>query len=102
MVPELTITDFFASPNFYTNVLSFSVISRRTEPNFACVCLGEAQLMVEQYHPGAWNTAELTRPLGRGVNFQIEVDDIKQIFDRVSANSVTLYLDLRENLYSTG
>lgn len=91
MVPELTVTDFPASLNFYTNVLGFSVMIRRTEPNFAYVCLGEAQLMLEQYHPGGWNTAELTRPLGRGVNFQIEVDDIKQMFDRVSAHGVTLY-----------
>lgn len=102
MVPELTVTDFPASLNFYTNVLGFSVMSRRTEPDFAYICLGEAQLMLEQYHPGGWNTTELTRPLGRGVNFQIEVDDIKQIFDRVSSHGVTLYRDLRDNLYSTG
>lgn len=49
-----------------------------------------------------WNTAELARPLGRGVNFQIEVDDIEQIFARVKAHGVTLYRDLRDNHYSTG
>jgi catechol 2,3-dioxygenase-like lactoylglutathione lyase family enzyme len=102
MVPDLAVMDFPASLNFYTNVLGFSVMIRRTELNFAYVCLGEAQLMLEQYHLGRWNTAEFTRPLGRGVNFQIEVDDIKQIFDRVSEHGVTMYRDLCDNLYSTG
>lgn len=83
MVPELTVKDFPASLHFYTDVLGFSVMIRRTEPDFAYISLGEAQLMLEQYHQGGWNTAELARPLGRGVNFQIEVDDIKQIFNHI-------------------
>jgi len=102
MVPELTVTDLPASLSFYTDVLGFSVMIRRTEPEFVYINLGEAQLMLEQYHLGRWNTAEFTRPLGRGVNFQIEVDDIKQIFDRVSEHGVTMYRDLCDNLYSTG
>ncbi|EJL93741.1 VOC family protein [Pantoea sp. GM01] len=101
LVPELTVTDFPASLHFYTDVLGFSVIIRRTEPDFAYISLGEAQLMLEHYHSSGWNTAELARPLGRGVNFQIEVDDIKQIFDRVSAHGITLFRDLRDNHYST-
>jgi len=58
--------------------------------------------MPEQYHPDGWNTAELARPLGRGVNFQIEVDDIEQVLARVLENCMTLYRDLRDNPYSTG
>ena len=102
MVPELTVTDFPASLNFYTYVLGFNIMIRRTEPEFAYISLGEAQLMLEQYHPDGWNMAELTRPLGRGVNFQIEVDDIEQIFARVRSYGVTLYRDLRDNHYSIG
>ncbi|WP_250318518.1 bleomycin resistance protein [Rosenbergiella gaditana] len=102
MVPELTVTDFMASLSFYTSVLGFSVMIRRTEPDFAYICLGEAQLMLEQYHSSGWNTADLVRPLGCGVNFQIEVDDIKQIFTRVIENGITLYRDLNDNYYSIG
>lgn len=102
MVPELTVTDFSASLYFYTDVLGFNVLIRRRDPDFAYVSLGEAQLMLEQYHAEGWNTAELTKPLGRGVNFQIEVDDIAQIVARVHAHGVTLYRDLRNNHYSTG
>lgn len=34
IVPELTVTDFPASLHFYTEVLGFSVMIRRTEPDF--------------------------------------------------------------------
>lgn len=102
MVPELTVADFIASLNFYTRVLGFSVMIRRTAPDFAYICLGEAQLMIEQHHPNGWSTAELVKPFGRGVNFQIEVDDITPIFNRVMQNGITLYRDLNDNYYNIG
>jgi catechol 2,3-dioxygenase-like lactoylglutathione lyase family enzyme len=102
MVPELTVTDFTASLHFYADVLGFNIMIKRKDPDFAYISLGEAQLMLEQYHPGGWNTGELTRPFGRGINFQIEVDDIEQILARVHAHGVRLYRDLHDNHYSTG
>lgn len=102
MVPELTVTDFSASLHFYTDVLGFSVIIRRVEPDFAYISLGEAQLMLEQFHQDGWNTAQLAKPLGRGVNFQVEVDDIEKIFTHVQAHRVTLYRGLRDNHYTIG
>ncbi|MBT0729424.1 VOC family protein [Rosenbergiella nectarea subsp. apis] len=102
MVPELTVTDFMASLNFYTSVLGFSVMIRRAEPHFAYICLGEAQLMLEEHHPNGWNIANLVRPLGCGVNFQIEVDNIEKIVKRVIENGITLYRDLNDNYYHIG
>jgi len=69
MVPELTVTDFTASLHFYADVLGFNIMIKRKDPDFAYISLGEAQLMLEQYHPDGWNTGELTRPFGRGINF---------------------------------
>ncbi|WP_234472796.1 VOC family protein [Pantoea sp. S61] len=102
MVPELTVTDFTASLHFYTEVLGFQIMVRRSDPEFAYINLGEAQLMLEQYHTEGWNTAELVKPLGRGVNFQIEVDDIECVLTRVRKYGVPLYRDLRENTYHIG
>lgn len=102
MVPELSVTDFPASLHFYVDVLAFNVMIRRYEPNFAYISLGEAQLMLEQYNPEGWNTAELVRPLGRGVNFQIEVDDIESVITRVQANGFKLYRELSDNHYNIG
>lgn len=90
MVPELTVTDFTASLHFYADVLGFNIMIKRKDPDFAYISLGEAQLMLEQYHPDGWYTGELTRPFGRGINFQIEVDDVEQILARVHAHGVTL------------
>lgn len=102
MVPELTVMDFPVSLHFYIDVLGFSIMIRRTEPNFAYISLGEAQLMLEQYNPGGWNTAEFVRPLGRGVNFQIEVENIEHVLARVNANGFKLYRELCDNHYSIG
>ncbi|WP_241595068.1 bleomycin resistance protein [Rosenbergiella epipactidis] len=102
MVPELTVKDFMTSLNFYTGVLGFSIRIQRTEPNFAYICLGEAQLMLEEYHSSGWNIANLVRPLGCGVNFQIEVDNVEKIFNRVVENDITLYRALTDNFYSIG
>lgn len=102
MVPELTVTDFAASLHFYVEVLGFTLMIRRDNPDFAFISLGEAQLMLEQYHAEGWNTAELVKPLGRGVNFQIEVDDIDPVLSRIRDNNVPLYRDLRENHYPAG
>lgn len=102
MVPELTVTDFPASLYFYVDVLGFNIVIKRSDPDFAYVSLGEAQIMLEQYHAEGWNTSELVKPLGRGVNIQIEVDDIEQILARLLAHGISLYRALRDNHYSTG
>ena len=102
MVPELTVTDFAASLHFYTAILGFSVRIQRQQPDFAYLCYGEAQLMIEQSHPQGWNTAELNWPLGRGINFQIEVDDIQVVLARVQKQCIPLYRPLRDTVYDTG
>ncbi|WP_241576036.1 bleomycin resistance protein [Rosenbergiella collisarenosi] len=102
MVPELSVTDFSVSLNFYTQILGFSIMVRRRDPDFAYINLGEAQLMLEQYSSDAWNTAELIKPFGRGVNFQIDVDDIDVIYRRVKRYDATLYRELKDSHYDIG
>ncbi|WP_428943350.1 bleomycin resistance protein [Pantoea sp. FN060301] len=102
MVPELTVANFPASLDFYVEILGFTLMIRRHEPEFAYLCFGKAQLMLEQHHPQGWNTADLEYPLGRGVNFQIEVDDVEPILARLQACDVPLYRALRDSHYHTG
>ncbi len=56
MVPELTVTDFSLSLDFYQRILGFNVLIRREDPDFAYLSLGEAQLMLEAFHDSGWNT----------------------------------------------
>jgi catechol-2,3-dioxygenase len=65
MVPELSVTDFPAYLRFYAEVLGFKVMIIRSDSDFAYVCLGKAQLMLEQYHVEGCNTGELIRSSDR-------------------------------------
>ena len=58
---------------------------QRTDPPFAYLELGQAQVMLEQQHAGGWNVEPLDRPLGRGINFQIEVVDVQSTAAALSA-----------------
>ncbi|NHB92666.1 bleomycin resistance protein [Photorhabdus cinerea] len=99
MVPELTVTNFSLSLDFYQRILSFQLLIRRDKPNFAYLELGEAQLMLEALHDDGWNIAPLNYPLGRGVNFQIEVDDLTPLLNSLKANSIKLYREVKDNHY---
>lgn len=100
MVPELTVTDFTASWYFYVDVIGFDVMIRRQDPDFAYLNLGEAQLMIEQYQIDGWNTGALVKPLGRGINLQIEVEDIEPLYNRVKNRCIPLYRELCDHHYS--
>jgi catechol 2,3-dioxygenase-like lactoylglutathione lyase family enzyme len=101
LVPELTVLDFQRAVHFYVDILGFHIEYRRTSPLFVYLNLESAQFMLEEFHGGAWITGELAPPLGRGVNFQIEVSDLKPILDRLAAAKHKLYREPREEWYST-
>lgn len=100
MVPELTVSNFEESLDYYTNVLGFAVKYQRGNPDFAFLEYEKkAQLMIEAYHDAGWNTGELVYPLGRGINLQIEVRHAESIRSRLLARGYTLYRDLRTSEY---
>ena len=99
MVPELSVTDFAKSFDFYTNVLGFKVVHSRKNPSFAYLDLEGAQLMIEQYQQSGWNTGALNYPLGRGVNFQIELSNISGIHNNLKQLGYSLFRELEENWY---
>jgi len=101
MVPELTVTNFNKSLDFYTKVLGFKVRFRRENPSFAYLYQETAQLMIEQFHQEGWNVSELNHPFGRGVNFQIELSDIKPIYQSVIDSNTKIYQECEDNWYQT-
>ncbi len=102
MVPELTVTDFPVSLDFYQRILGFEILIQREDPDFAYLGLGKAQLMLEAFHDSGWNTGELSKPLGRGINLQIEVDDITPILANLEINGITLFRPVEDNYYYIG
>lgn len=102
MVPELSVISLERSLPFYTELLGFTLAFRRDDPPFAYLDLDGAQLMLEELHDAAWLTGELQPPLGRGVNFQIEVASVQTVLDRLRAAGVKLFREPRESWYATG
>lgn len=100
LVPELSISDFKKSLDFYTKVLGFSIAYQREEEGFAFLTLGEAQIMIDQTGKGrTWKTGEFEYPLGRGINFQIMVRDLDPILEKLKENNIHLFLEVEEKWY---
>ena len=101
MVPELSVTDYQKSLEFYTNVLGFNVVHSRSDPDFSYLDQGNAQIMIEQWEEDSWNTGALEYPLGRGINFQIELPNISLVYDRLQNLKYPLFMDIEENWYQS-
>jgi catechol 2,3-dioxygenase-like lactoylglutathione lyase family enzyme len=102
MVPELHVTDFEKSLDFYTRILGFKVINRRYNPDFAYLDLDTVQLMIEHNPQSSWMTGALEKPFGRGINFQIEVEDVNSFYKSIKNENIEVFKTLKESWYKTG
>jgi catechol 2,3-dioxygenase-like lactoylglutathione lyase family enzyme len=100
LVPELSVTNFQNSLKFYTEIIGFVIKYDRPEEGFAYLELGEVELMIDQLGKGRdWKTGEFEYPFGRGVNFEITVEDIEPILDKLKQNNITLFMEVEEKWY---
>jgi catechol 2,3-dioxygenase-like lactoylglutathione lyase family enzyme len=103
LIPELSVRDFAVSLEFYTQVLGFDVLYQRSEEGFAFLTLGMVQLMIDQIGLGrTWQTAVFEYPLGRGINFQITVDNLDVILENISQQQIPLFMQVEERWYRKG
>ncbi|MEO0960922.1 MAG: VOC family protein [Pseudomonadota bacterium] len=105
LVPELTVSQYAASLAFYRDLLGFSVRYERRDEGFGFLELGAAQLMLDEADKGrtfAVDGAALEKPFGRGVNFQIEVEAVSPMLERLTQAGVALYLPLEDKWYRAG
>jgi len=82
VIPELSVSDIGRSLDFYRKILGFTVEYERPADKFAFLSLGRAQIMVEQIN-GHWQTGKLEAPFGRGINFQIEAENLEALLKRL-------------------
>ena len=100
LVPELSITNFEKSLLFYTKILGFTIEYQRVEDGFAYLSLGKSQIMIDQIDKGrTWKTGEFKYPLGRGINFQIEVEMIESLLQNLKKHNINLFLEPEEKWY---
>jgi len=104
IVPELDVSDLDFSLAFYTALPGFRILYSRPEEKFAYLDLDGAHLMLEEAAgPGRrFRTAPLERPYGRGVNFQIEVEDAGALYERGRAAGCHFVIPLEERWYRKG
>jgi catechol 2,3-dioxygenase-like lactoylglutathione lyase family enzyme len=101
LVPELLVSDFAASLDFYVRVVGFAVRYDRPAEKFAYLDLDGAELMIEQ-ETDFWLTEPRERPYGRGINLQIEVTDLDGIVARLSKARIPLFRPVEEAWYRAG
>lgn len=85
---------------FYVKILGFSIAYQREEEGFAFLSLGEAQIMIDEIGKGrTWKTGEFNYPLGRGINFQLNIKEIDVLLDKLKQYNIELFLELEEKWY---
>ncbi|CAM4225680.1 bleomycin resistance protein [Deinococcus marmoris] len=101
LVPELDVSDLARSLDVYTRLFGFTV--NYTRPGFAYLSLGRIQWMLSQIRPdGSWQTGPLEPPLGRGINFQIQVPDIDALYGRLEGDAYPVSVPMKTSAYLEG
>ena len=98
LIPELSVFDILQTKNFYEE-LGFKIEYERQKEKFIFMSFQDSQFMFEQIHDEGWNTGELIYPLGRGINFSIAVDDIKNLYTLVKSKKLEIYKKLTKSVY---
>jgi len=101
LVPELLVSEYEISRDFYVRVIGFGVRYERPEEKFSYLDLDGAALMIEQ-ETEFWATAPREKPYGRGINLQIEVDAIDPILTRLADAGIALFRPVEEAWYRSG
>jgi catechol 2,3-dioxygenase-like lactoylglutathione lyase family enzyme len=101
LVPELDVTDLASSLRFYLDVLEFRTLFERPPERFAYLSRDGVELMLQEAAgPGRrFRTAPLEPPFGRGVNFQLEVEDVDAVHAKAVAASVDIVVPMEERWY---
>ncbi|HMO18385.1 MAG TPA: VOC family protein [Oligoflexia bacterium] len=101
LIPELEVTDFERSKDFYLGILGFKLLYDRPEEHFAMLDLEGTNLMIEKARGSGrrFTTAELEYPFGRGINLQIQVFDVDLIYERCMENSCKIIIPIEDIWY---
>ena len=103
LVPELSVTDYEASRHFWCDLVGFSLRYERPEEGFGYLVLGNAHLMLDQINHGrTWATGPLEPPLGRGINLEVQVEDLDAAWRRLTQAQWRIFVEPEEQWYRAG
>lgn len=99
IIPELSVTNLEKSLEFYKTI-GFKIEYERLENKFTFISLGEIQFMLQEItNNDKWEVAPLKYPFGNGINFQLEVDNVGNIYNRLKDNGYKIAFEIEENWY---
>jgi catechol 2,3-dioxygenase-like lactoylglutathione lyase family enzyme len=99
LIPELSVSNLEESLAFYIGIIGFKTEYAREK--FAFLSFEGSQIMIEETN-NVWKTGDLEKPFGRGINFQIEVEDTEPIIKSLKDNNHPLFRDIKDNWYKVG
>ncbi|WP_010142038.1 bleomycin resistance protein [Oceanicola sp. S124] len=105
LVPELAVTDWRVSRDFYCDLLGFRCRYAREEEGFCYLEREGAEIMLDQIGEGRdFDGGHLPegRPFGRGMNLQIGVNALAPMLAALEAAGVALFLGPEEKWYRIG
>jgi catechol 2,3-dioxygenase-like lactoylglutathione lyase family enzyme len=98
LIPELDVSNFKKSLDFYTKTIGFQVEYSRIEDKFAFLTLHGAQLMIEENN-SRWRVGKLKYPFGRGINFEIAVPNAKKLYSKIQGKRYPIKFGLEDKWY---
>lgn len=101
MIPEFDVFNLDETLHFYVDLIGFKVAYDRPEDKFAFLELEDVQFMVQEIDKEnlKWDTGELKYPLGIGINFQIDVKNIDEIYNRLKEDNYKIFVEMEDHYY---
>jgi catechol 2,3-dioxygenase-like lactoylglutathione lyase family enzyme len=108
LVPALAVTDVVQSLVFWVDLLGFAVKYARMEEGFVCLTRDGADIMLDQRdrgptdRRGIWDTGPMDHPFGRGINFQLAIEQLDPLLERILAQGWPIFFGPEERWYRIG
>lgn len=106
LTPELYCSNIKISLLFYIQTLGFSIQYQREEDGFAMLERQGSRIMLDEIPKGpmrvtdrTWISAPLEIPFGRGINLQMQTNEIDELYDRVQKAGANIFLPIEEKWY---
>ncbi len=99
IIPELSVTNLEKSLKFYI-MLGFKIEYERVEDRFVFISLGKIQFMLQEISENdKWEIEPLKYPFGNGINFQLEVENLEEIYNKLKTSNYKITFEMEENWY---
>lgn len=102
ILAEFVVTDFRKSLDFYVKIIGFKIEYQRQDPNFAFLSFNKSQIMIQELRKGEKESEKLEYPFGRGINFQIDTENVETIVTSLKKNNYPIKREVKDSWYQAG